>query len=124
MRIQPRPRHPRSKMCGQRWLGERAIEAPTMWRPFKWNGSWRGPELSRRKQALLVKEAIRRGEIKLEPTVMVPPTKFKGHQRERQQPITLANVAQKMEEMPRLIAELRAARREKRLKQRAAARWK
>ena len=110
----------------QRWLGERAIEHPTMWRPWQqpWNGRWRGPELSRRKQALLAKEAIRRGEVKLEPTVMVPPPKFKGHKWQAKAEATRAIVAAKMEEMPQLIAEYRQARREKRAKQRLANRWK
>ena len=106
------------------WLADRAIEAPTSFRPWKWNGRWRGPEIGRRKQALLAKEAIRAGEIKLEPTVMVPPPKFKGHAREHKVGPRLADVAAKMEEMPRLIAEYRAARRDKRLKEKAARRWK
>lgn len=108
----------------QRWLGERAIEHPTAWRPWKWQGKWKGPELSRRKQALLAKEAIRRGEIQLEPTVMVPPPKFKGHKRQLQRETKRAVVAQKMEEMPTLIAEYRQARMARRAKLRTAERWK
>jgi len=108
----------------KRWLGERAIEEPTKFVPWKWNHKWRGPELSRRKQALLAKDAIRRGEVKLEPTVMVPPPKFKGHAREHAREPRRAAVAARMAEMPKLIAEYRQARREKRLKTKEANRWK
>ena len=109
----------------QRWVGERAIEHPTAWRPWRWtNGKWRGPELSRREQAHRAKEAIRRGEVKLEPTVMVPPPKFKGHKRAVKAEQTRAIVAQKMEQMPELIAEYRAARRERRAKIKGGNRWK
>ena len=44
---------------------------------------------------------------------MVPPPKFKGHAREKQRPITRAHVAEKMEAMPKMIADFRRARREK-----------
>ena len=109
----------------QRWLGQKAIEQPTMWRPHKnWEGKWRGPELGRRKQALQAKEAIRLGDIKLEPTVMVPPPKFKGHKRVQRAENRRAIVAQKMAEMPKLIAEYRAERLAKRAKLRAMNRWK
>ena len=109
----------------QRWVGERAIEHPTAWRPWRWtNGKWRGPELSRREQAHRAKEAIRRGEVKLEPTVMVPPPKFKGHKRVQRAENRRAIVAQKMAEMPKLIAEYRAERLAKRAKLRAMNRWK
>lgn len=106
------------------WVGERALEAPTKWRPFKYDGKWRGPELSRRKQALQVKEAIREGHITLEPTLMVPPPKFKGHKRERIRPLALASIAAKMAEMPKLIAEYKQERRERRKAIRLAGRWK
>lgn len=108
----------------KRWLAERAIENPTKFVPWKWNGKWRGPELGRRKQALMAKEAIRAGEIKLEPTLMVPPTKFKGHKRQHNAVLRRELVAQKMMEMPKLIAEFRAARREKRMKIKESNRWK
>lgn len=109
----------------QRWLGEKAIEQPTMWRPHRnWEGKWRGPELGRREQALRAKEAIRAGEVKLEPTVMVPPPKFKGHKRVQRAENRRAIVAQKMAEMPQLIAEYRAERLAKRAKFRAMNRWK
>ena len=108
----------------QRWLGDRAIESPTEWRPWKWNGRWNPPQIGRKRQALLVKEAIRRGDIKLEPTVMVPPPKFKGHKSQAARPIRRAEVAQKMAEMPKMIAEYLRERREKRAKERANNRWK
>jgi hypothetical protein len=108
----------------KRWLGERAIEQPTKFVPWRWGKHWRPPEMSRRQQALLAKKAIRSGEIKLEPTVMVPPPKFKGHAREHRREPRLAEVAGKMAEMPKLIAEYRQARLEKRVKLKAANRWK
>lgn len=108
----------------KRWVGEQAIAAPTSWRPYQWEGKWRGPLLSRRKQALQIKEAVRRGEIQLEPTVMVPAPKFKGHRRERQRPDALASIAAKMEAMPKLIAEYRQERRERARKMREFNRWK
>ena len=116
-----RAEEPRRPALGR----ERAIEHPTAWRPWRWtNGKWRGPELSRREQAHRAKEAIRRGEVKLEPTVMVPPPKFKGHKRAVKAEQTRAIVAQKMEQMPELIAEYRAARRERRAKIKGGNRWK
>ena len=108
----------------KRWVGEQAIAHPTAWRPWQLDGKWRGPELSRRKQALRVKQAIRRGEVQLEPTVMVPPPKFKGHKRVQRAENRRAIVAQKMAEMPKLIAEYRAERLAKRAKLRAMNRWK
>ena len=108
----------------KRWLAERAIEQPTKFRPWKLNNRWNSPELSRRQQALLAKRAIREGDIKLEPTVMVPPPKFKGHIKEKNRPARLAAVAAKMEAMPQMIAEYRAARREKRKKDKLGNRWK
>lgn len=108
----------------QQWLGDRAIESPTEWRPWKWQGRWQGPQIGRKRQQLLVKEAIRRGEIKLEPTVMVPRPAFRGHKSERNRPVRRAEVAAKMAEMPKLIAEYLQERREKRAKERAANRWK
>ena len=92
--------------------------------PWKWNGRWNPPQIGRKRQALLVKEAIRRGDIKLEPTVMVPPPKFKGHKSQAARPIRRAEVAQKMAEMPKMIAEYLRERREKRAKERANNRWK
>ena len=108
----------------QQWLGDRAIESPTEWRPWKWNGRWQGPQIGRKRQALLVKEAIRRGEIKLEPTVMVPPPKFRGHRSEHNRPVRRAEVAKKMTEMPLRIAEYVRDRRDRREKEKAANRWK
>ena len=108
----------------KQWVGDQAIAKPTQWRPFRWNGRWRTPELSKREQALLVKEAIRRGEISLEPTLMVPPPKFKGHKRERMRPVALESISAKMLEMPKLIAEYRLAARERRRKLKADNRWK
>lgn len=108
----------------KRWVGEQAIAEPTQWRPYQWNGRWRTPELSRRLQALKVKEAIRRGEIALEPTLMVPSPKFRGHKRERVRPAAIESIAAKMAEMPKLIAEYRQAARERRQKMRADMRWK
>ena len=106
------------------WLGERAIEAPTMWRPWKYHGKWQAPELSLRKQSLMAKQAIRQGDIKLEPVLMPPPPTFKGHKREKVWPIRRADVAARMAEMPQLIAEYRQARRIKRAKAREANRFK
>ena len=106
------------------WVGDQAIANPTQWRPFKFDGRWRPPELSRRFQALRIKEAIRNGEIQLEPTLMVPPPKFRGHRRERLRPAALESIATKMEAMPKLVAEYRQAARERRQKMRADARWK
>ena len=108
----------------KRWVGETAIEHPTAWRPHQLFGKWRGPELSRRKQALEIKRAIREGEVALEPTVMVPAPKFKGHKRERMRPIAREAIAARMAEMPRLIAEYKQAQRERRKKMKLANRWK
>ena len=110
----------------KQWLGDRAIESPTEWRPWKWgpHGRWVAPQIGRKRQQLLVKEAIRRGDIKLEPTVMVPPPKFKGRKEDHNRPIRRAEVAAKMAEMPKLIAEYLRDRREKRAKEKAANRWK
>ena len=108
----------------QQWLGDRAIESPTEWRPWKFNGRWRAPQIGRKRQALLVKDAIRRGDIQLEPTVMVPPPKFKGHHSEKNRPLRRAEVAAKMAEMPKLIAEYLREKREKRHKERVNSRWK
>ena len=108
----------------QRWIAEKAIEEPTQWRPFKWKGRWQSPQQSRRIQALKAKQAVRDGEIKLEPIIMIPPHKFKGKRHEHNRQARRDLVAQKMKEMPQMIAEYRAARREKRLKQRAADRFK
>ena len=52
------------------------------------------------------------------------PPKFKGHKSEAARPIRRAEVAQKMAEMPKLIAEYMRERREKRAKERANSRWK
>ena len=108
----------------RQWIGDRAIESPTEWRPWKWQGRWQGPQIGRKRQQLLVKEAIRRGDIMLEPTVMVPPPKFRGHKSERNRPIRRAEVAAKMQEMPKLIAEYLRERRNKRTKERVSSRWK
>ena len=108
----------------KKWVGEQAMAQPTAWRPFRWNGRWRTPELSRRQQALRIKEAIRAGDIMLEPTLMVPPPKFKGHVRERRRPEALESIAAKMAQMPKLIAEYRQTARERRQKIRQAERWK
>ena len=106
------------------WVGEQAIAQPTTWRPYWYNGRWRAPELSRRLQSLRVKEAIRRGELKLEPTIMVPPPKFKGHKRDKMKQVARESIAAKMEEMPKLIAEYRQAARERRQKLRGDSRFK
>ena len=109
----------------QEWVQRRTSEEPTRWLPWKQeDGRRRSPELSLRRRALLAKQAIRDGEIRLEPTVMVPPPKFKGHRRERERPAALATIAEKMEEMPRLLREYREARRERRAKLKEANRWK
>ena len=108
----------------KQWVGEQAIAHPTTWRPYWYNGRWRAPELSRRLQSLRAKEAIRRGELKLEPTIMVPPPKFKGHKRDKMKPVARESIAAKMEEMPKLIAEYRQAARERRQKLRADSRFK
>lgn len=108
----------------QRWLGDRAIESPTEWRPWQWNGRWQAPQIGRKRQQLLAKEAIRRGDIKLEPTIMVPPPKFRGTKREKAAPLRKAEVAAKMAEMPKLIAEYLRDQRDKRGKQKADNRWK
>jgi hypothetical protein len=108
----------------KQWVGEQAIAQPTTWRPYWYNGRWRAPELSRRLQSLRAKEAIRRGELKLEPTIMVPPPKFKGHKRDKMKPVARESIAAKMEEMPKLIAEYRQAARERRQKLRADSRFK
>lgn len=108
------------------WIGKQAVESPSTW--LRWKNpethKWKSPLLSRRKQALLVKEAIRRGEVQLEPTVMVPPPKFKGHKREHLAPEARASIAAKMAKMPEMIAAYREQRREKRAKIKAANRWK
>ena len=106
------------------WLGERAIESPTKFRPYLYEGKWRKPELNNRKQAILAKEAIRRGELKLEPVRMVPPPAFRGWKRDREKPIRRAEVAKRMEEMPAKIAEYRQERRIRRAKWKEANRWK
>lgn len=80
------------------------------------SGRWWGPQLSRRKQARRVKDALLAGELTLEPTVMVPPPKFKGHKRERTAPVRAANIEQKMKDMPAMIAEHREKMRAARVK--------
>ena len=150
--------------------------------PWEEGGKVMSPRLSRRKQAQRIKEAIRLGEIRLEPTVMTDPPKFKGHKcaqpspsrkresgaqhschphrpapmpppathisdralcvsapklshspsvlspsrcrRERDRPIRLATIDQKMKEMPKLIAEYRESRRAMREKRRLEDRFK
>uniref|UniRef100_A0A7S3AWK2 MRPL25 domain-containing protein n=1 Tax=Haptolina ericina TaxID=156174 RepID=A0A7S3AWK2_9EUKA len=69
------------------------------------------PFLSRRQQAHKIKDAIFAGEIKLEPTVMVPPPKFKGHKRVDRAAAKKLIIAEKMAQMPAMIAEYREARR-------------
>ena len=71
---------------------------------------WSPPGLSRRLQAREIKKAIFAGDIKLEPTVMVPPTKFKGHKRQRMAPARLQLIQAKMASMPQQIAEYRQVR--------------
>ena len=76
---------------------------------------WVKPKLSRRDQSLLVKRAIKAGEIKLEPTVMPDTTNiFKGSKDQRNRPARLAEIEAKMADMPKKIAEYKAARLEKR----------
>ena len=107
------------------FIDARGREEPTKWRPYKeLDGPWRGPQMKARERALVVKEAIKAGEVKLEPTRLPPPPHFKGHKRERERPIALESIAAKMADMPRMIAEYRQARRERREKWRAANRWK
>ena len=60
----------------------------------------------------------------MEPTLMVPPPKFKGHKREHERPLRLQTVADKMRKMPELIAEYRVMRAERKRKVKAANRWK
>ena len=86
---------------------------------FVRQGLYNSPRLSRRIQAKFIKNALLKGEFKLEPTVMVPPPKFKGHKRHLAMPIKAAEVARKMEEMPAMIAEYRAKVRADRAKRRA-----
>ena len=73
---------------------------------------------------MLVKEAIRAGEIPLEPTIMPPPPKFKGRKIYQNVAARRAEVAEKMMQMPEMIAEYRRERYERRQKQRKADRWK
>uniref|UniRef100_A0A7S0JHG5 Large ribosomal subunit protein mL59 domain-containing protein n=1 Tax=Calcidiscus leptoporus TaxID=127549 RepID=A0A7S0JHG5_9EUKA len=117
-----------------RWMSLRASEAvktwvskqdPALFKPSQSEtGRLHSPRLSRRNQSLRIKAAIKNGEISLEPTVMPVPTRFKGHKRERDQPVRQALIERKMQEMPKLIAEFKEARATARAKRRADARFK
>ena len=77
----------------------------------------------------MVKQAIKAGEIKLEPTRMPdvyakPYGIFKGHMRQRNRPTTQAEIAARMMEMPKLIAEYKAERLAKRRQARKDAYFK
>ena len=62
-----------------------------------------------------VERAIKAGEIKLEPTVMPDTTNiFKGSKAQRNRPARIAEIEAKMADMPKKIAEYKAARLEKR----------
>jgi len=92
--------------------------------PWRVGGPVMAPRLSRRKQSLNIKNAIRAGEFKLEPTVMSELPYFKGHMRQRNRPMRLALVAAKMAEMPKLIAEYRRAKKAAHAKKQAENRFK
>ena len=49
------------------------------------------------------KWAIKKGAIMIQPTVMVPLRKMKGHLRQRRRPMRQAEIAQKLADMPKLI---------------------
>lgn len=55
--------------------------------PYAEGGKVMAPLLSARRRAMRVKIAIKAGELKLEPTVMVEAPYFKGHKRDRRVPI-------------------------------------
>ena len=106
----------------QEWIEKQADEKPWHWKPRPWGeapGKHRtsmcSPMFSRRKQKLLLKQAIHAGEIKLEPTVMPDISGvFKGHARERRRPNRQAEIEAKMAEMPALVAAYKAERLERR----------
>ena len=119
----------------QEWVEAQAKERPDDFLPRPWTtpGYKRtgmcGPRLSRRRQSLMVKQAIKAGEIKLEPTRMPdvyakPYGIFKGHMRQRNRPTTQAEIAARMMEMPKLIAEYKAERLAKRRQARKDAYFK
>ena len=103
----------------QAWFDEQAKQRPEDFLPRPWKTpgykrtSMCSPRLSRRRQSLLIKKAIKAGEIKLEPTRM-PDLQakviFKGHMRQRNRPTRQAEIAAAMAEMPKMIEEYKAER--------------
>ena len=103
----------------QAWFDEQAKKRPEDFLPRPWKTpgykrtSMCSPRLSRRRQSLLIKKAIKAGEIKLEPTRM-PDLQakviFKGHMRQRNRPTRQAEIAAAMAEMPKMIEEYKAER--------------
>lgn len=66
-------------------------------------GKWIGPRYGKRTQARKVKEAIKGGQIMLEPTVMVPPPHFKGKGRHARAEDRRVEIAEKLAKMPEMI---------------------
>lgn len=90
----------------------------------KRKGQVLSPLMTRRQQAKPIKRAIAMGEIALEPTVMPPPTRMKGHFRQRNKPFRQAEIEAKMREMPKMIEEYRKTMADLREARRMARRWK
>ena len=85
------------------------------WEPWVSNAGRRnGPRLSAQTRASKLKEAIRFGEITLEPTVMVPSPHFKGTRRKRDAAQRKEDVAEKMAKMPQVIKEHKEDKHRKR----------
>jgi len=111
----------RSSPAVKEWVSK---QDPVLFEPTYPKGRYRSPKLSRRKQAVLIKKAIKKGQFKLEPTVMRPMPRMKGHKRERNLPMRQALVASKMAEMDKMVAEYRAERKARREKWRQLKQFK
>ena len=73
-------------------------------------GWWYPAALSRRRQAMIIKQKIKEGEIQLEPTVMKELPRMKGTKLKRNRPLRQELIAEKMREMPKLIAAYKEVR--------------
>ena len=103
----------------QSWFNEQAEKRPDDFLPRPWatpgykRTSMCSPRLSRRRQSLLIKKAIKANEIKLEPTRMPDlhaKVIFKGHMRQRNRPTRQAEIAARMADMPKMIEDYKTER--------------
>lgn len=103
----------------QSWFNEQTEKRPDDFLPRPWatpgykRTSMCSPRLSRRRQSLLIKKAIKANEIKLEPTRMPDlhaKVIFKGHMRQRNRPARQAEIAARMADMPKMIEDYKTER--------------